>query len=382
MTDESLPIPDPEHRPDPLIASAKAELANDLDETDIGQIVDASEQILRAKRRAQSEVLSIGAHLSLIHEVCYSRCQKAYGDTKRASARATDILVKWSEDVLQLRRTSVYLYLSIHRRFLQNNRAISPFNLTELQILVSPSISDDVVESMAIAKKQNPNMHRDDFRKLCSALQNIKEGSADAAARLQNAEDQINEGIATQREQADEIATLRLQLSNALTDLDNNIVSLQEAQKDIHQNSGVVGQLQVTLSEITRERDQLAADVASAKARVRVATTTTDPQSQIALREANAKLASLTQQLAEAQAKLAAASLGPTHQKDRIASSEALVVEQLLADLSALASKARTARENIMQMNDPIAIRTALEVAVATTQQIQQELSLAMNAAK
>lgn len=108
-----------------LLNLARATLSEHFDAASIGRIVQASQDIVLSKDRIQTEHMAIGSRLVQIDEIIFSKFEAASDNRRTARRNATALLIEYSQRVLDISRSTMFLHMSIYRRFLHDHKAVS-----------------------------------------------------------------------------------------------------------------------------------------------------------------------------------------------------------------------------------------------------------------
>lgn len=299
--------PSGENRPDDMQQQvhlrARSALSEHFDSATIGRIIQATQEILLSKERIQTEYMAIGSRLAQIERMMVNQFETTSTTPAIARRRAAAALLEYCQRIFEMGRSSVYLHMSIYRRFMNDHRALTLFNHGELQVLVGREVSDQDVLMVMEEKERNQKLNRDDIRQLLKQARDAEERAIDANAQMENARDELAQSVAVQQDQAFEIKQLRQQVQQTTTDRDNQRTALTEAQVDLARSNGSVSKLQIAVDDLTQERDRLTEQLTAARGRVQTKEVEKEvpPAGYVSV---EAALADVTSRLGAAQAEL------------------------------------------------------------------------------
>lgn len=350
------------------MAQARAQFM-DLDESSIGRIAQATEEIWQSQNRVVAEFIAIGARLVHIDGIIMGSLRRTLSDEKMARKRGSALLSSYATTVLRMTDSRVALYTNVYRKFANNSLAITNLTLGEMAILARKDITDDEVETVIEHKLQTDSFKREDIRSIIEKLRKTEEDLTNTSLQLQVTQEELNDNLNSNRDLEAQIRTLAAQLTASQEELANRQRSMDEAQLQVTRSSSTVSTLQQEIDRITRERNALAARAesvqpAAAKETVEVEVLPPGLKSlDDALQQANLRLEAANDDLKRKREELEQLDHAITQQQAEINSSAEARQKMitLLTDIESVAHKYQSAQLSAIFSNGTAECRPILE---------------------
>ena len=341
----------------------------DLDESSIGRIAQATEEIWQSQNRVVAEFIAIGARLVHIDGIIMGSLTRTLGDETVARKRGSAMLSSYASTVLRMTDSRVALYINIYRKFANNSRAITNLTLGEMKILARKDITDDEVDKVIEHKLKTDSFKREDIRPIIEKLRKTEEDLTNTGLQLQVTQEELNENLNNNRDLEAQIRTLAAQLTVSQEEVANRQRAMDEAQLQVTRSSSTVSTLQQEIDRLTRERNALAARVESgqpAAVKETVEVHVLPPGLQTlddALQEANRRLEAANEDVKRKQDELDRLNLEIAQQQDDINSSADARAKMitLVADIESVAHKYQSAQLTAIFANASAECRPILE---------------------
>ncbi|MCK4118383.1 hypothetical protein HFK91_14240 [Ralstonia pseudosolanacearum] len=237
----------------------------ELDETSIGRIAQATEEIWQSQDRIVTEFIAIGARLNHIDGIIMNALTRSLGNHKLARKRASSMLASYATQGLRMSESLANLYINVYRRFANHSRAVTHLTLGEMAILVRKDITDAEVDEVIDHKLTNDNFKREDIREFIVRLREAQEDKANVALQLKVAQEALNANLDSQRDLETQVRDLRVQLKASQNALDDRQQAINDAHLQVTRSTSAVSALQQAIDRLTRDRNALAAQVEASK---------------------------------------------------------------------------------------------------------------------
>lgn len=296
------------HVPDKLELSTTArEMFGDLPENLIRIIIHETEEVAHSTRKILQEHMRIGGNFAHIHASVIGHYVSMQGDTRKVRNMAAELVYSFLTKLFRKSKSSVSLYIRCYNKFSNNIGAVEMLTISDMSLLVHNNISDEIVEKVIGAKREDPSLTKSEVTALIASL---KEQIAGKDNSIEEATSQLTATVGRLDDAQREIDRLTAELANVRQEQAREKTKAQEAQVSLASTGKQVSTLQHTIAGKEREVEQLTAEIAKIKAnpvKVEVEVPTV-PSSYATLEEAvAAKLAEHTaikEQLEAAQAQL------------------------------------------------------------------------------
>ncbi|MGC8213242.1 hypothetical protein [Ralstonia pseudosolanacearum] len=341
----------------------------DLDDSSIGRIAQATEEIWQSQNRVVAEFIAIGARLVHIDGIIMGSLTRTLGDEKMARRRGSAMLSSYATTALRMTDSRVALYTNVYRRFANNSFAITNLTLGEMQVLTRKDITDDEVEKVIEHKLKTESFKREDIRSIIEKLRKTEEDLTNTSLQLQVTQEELNENLNNNSDLEAQIRTLAAQLTASQEELTNRQRAMDEAQLQVTRSSSTVSTLQQEIDRITRERNALATKAENAQpvaVKEPVEVHVLPPGLQTlddALQEANRRLEAANEDLKRKRDELAQLDEEISKQQADINSSAEARQKMvtLLADIESVAHKYQSAQLSAIFSNGSAECRPILE---------------------
>ncbi|WP_153956119.1 hypothetical protein [Cupriavidus necator] len=376
----SLPSDSPlDDRARQLVLLARAVLSEHLDAAAIGRIVQATQEIFLSLDRIQTESLAIGSRLAQIDTILVGKFEAACGNPQLARRQATGLLTTYCQRVLRMSRSYIFLHMQIYRRFLDNNKALNLFSISELSVLVRASVSDDDLLMVMEEKEKNNKIGRQEIRQLLRKSRETDEQLLEAEAKLEGARDELAQAVSTQRDMEYEIKQLRAQAQQTAAERDTHRAALSDAQVDLARSNSSVSKFQMAIDDLTHERDRLLEQLATAKARVETKEVLREvpPAGYVtieaAIEDVNQRLAAAQRELKDTLTEMEAAHNAATSEANTHA-----ILTDFHAHFEAMVTKFSLAQLRVLMESNSAKVRPLLETMAAVVGRYHSDLVAAI----
>ncbi|MDN7934545.1 hypothetical protein QZM52_24975 [Burkholderia metallica] len=298
------------HVPDQLeLSTAARDMFSELPDALVRMIIQESEEVAHSTRKILQEHMRIGGNFAHIHASVVGYYVSTQGDNQKVRNRAAELVYSFLTKVFQKSKSSVSLYIRCYNKFSNNIGAVEMLSYSDMSLLVAGHISDDIVEKVIEAKREDPTLTKSEVKRLIATLEDQIAGKDNS---IEEATSQLTATVGKLDDAQREVERLTAELANVRQEQSREKVRAQETQVSLASTGKQVTTLQQTLANKEREVEQLTAEIGKLKAnpiRTEVPVETLPP-SYANLQEAvQAKLAeheAVTAQLEEAKAQLSA----------------------------------------------------------------------------
>ncbi|GLC91949.1 hypothetical protein Tamer19_13570 [Cupriavidus sp. TA19] len=372
-----------------ILDLAREQLTPYFDQTAIARIVQAGEEIAIARERIFSEHVMIGSRLTQIQHIMCTSLTAHRADPAKAANEARTLLYRFAEHSLKIPKWSAKRYVQIYERFMHNNDALTFLNVGELNTLKRQDITADEVALVIKAKKANESFSRSEILPFIDRYRALVAEMDTLETQLAGTEEELSASMAQQDQYQFELKYLKEQIAAAGRSTEAQEAALIEAQTALASQSANVDALQTAIQKVNREKADLQSQLADIKIRVEVKEVPVVPEG----------YASLTQAIADAQAKLQQVASEIQASEEKLASMQAAIaanetsvhsptarhadrsislrLDGLLADFDSLREKFQSCRQ-ARELHDHRSTLSSLAASVAI---FHQELLAAAKAA-
>ncbi|MGF6267352.1 myosin heavy subunit [Paraburkholderia youngii] len=259
--EESLP-PTFVHIPNQseISQAARQFFAGQLDDSLVAAIVAESEEVAHSTRKILQEHMRIGGNFAHIMISVQNDFVSRLGDTPKSRSTATELVYRFLEQVFRRSRSWVKLYIKVYEKFSSNVGAVQILSLSDMQLLTSNDIGDDIIDMVVDAKKENPELSKREIKKLIS---DFREQLAEKDTRLDVVTNQLSDvageldDTKSDRDRlTEEAKRLQQQIEREKKNANGTLVELAEAQRML---SVLQNQLANTERELTTRTNELRA---------------------------------------------------------------------------------------------------------------------------
>ena len=179
-----------------VVAATREMFGNDEADAEIlGRLIEASLSIRDSRDRIVQELRVLGGHLSSIFvHIQGMQIRKAGENTPSVRNHAATLAWTYIKTTLEMSQPQARSIIRCYEKFADNAKAVRAFSISDLNLLVKPSITEEHVETLITKKLANPGMTRDELRaEIAALLKTQDEKVVDAeerATRLDNALDE------------------------------------------------------------------------------------------------------------------------------------------------------------------------------------------------
>ncbi|OLL27758.1 hypothetical protein BTH42_31640 [Burkholderia sp. SRS-W-2-2016] len=257
--EESLP-PTFVHIPNQseISQAARQFFAAQLDDSLVAAIVAESEEVAHSTRKILQEHMRIGGNFAHIMISVQNDFVSRLGDTPKSRSAAKEIVYRFLEQVFRRSRSWVKLYIKVYEKFSSNVGAVQILSLSDMQLLTSNDIGDDIIDMVVDAKQENPDLSKREIRKL---INDFREQIAEKNTRLDVVTNQLSDvageldDTKSDRDRlTEEAKRLQQQIEQEKKNANGTLVELAEAQRML---SVLQNQLGNTERELTTRTNEL-----------------------------------------------------------------------------------------------------------------------------
>jgi chromosome segregation ATPase len=240
---------------------------------------------------------------------------------------AAELVYSFLTKLFQKSKSSVSLYIRCYNKFSNNIGAVEMLTISDMSLLVHSHISDEVVEKVIDARREDPDLTKSEVTRLIASLKDEIAGKDNS---IEEATSQLTATVGRLDDAQKEIDRLSAELTNVRQEQSREKVKAQETQVSLASSGKQVATLQQTLANKEREVGQLTADIVKLKANPIKTEVPVEivPRAYSDLEEAvSTKLAehkAVSAQLEEAKAQLAALEGRAQEQRSTIEAGEVL----------------------------------------------------------
>lgn len=252
------------HVPDKLELSATArEMFADLPENLIRIIIHETEEVAHSTRKILQEHMRIGGNFAHIHASVIGHYVSTMGDTRKVRNMAAELVYAFLTKLFRKSKSSVSLYIRCYNKFSNNIGAVEMLTISDMSLLVHNHISDEIVEKVIDAKREDPTLTKSEVTQLVASL---KEQIAGKDNSIEEATSQLTATVGRLDDAQKEIDRLSAELSNVRQEQAREKAKAQETQVSLASTGKQVSTLQHTLANTEREVEQLTAEIVRLKA--------------------------------------------------------------------------------------------------------------------
>lgn len=234
-------------------------------------IAEESEEVAHSTRKILLEHMRIGGAFYHIRTRVEGHYVSAFGDTTPVRRKAAERVYDFIEAAFRKKRDSVRLYIRCYERFSTNSGAVEMLSISDMQLLVNKS--DEVVEMVIDARRDDPNLSKRDIKKIIdeyedrlaekeSALSTVMSQLHETYGQLSDAKsdnerltaeaDRLNQEVKDDREKLKRTLVDLAEAERATSGLQNTIANLE---RDVTAKSRELADAQekVTIKEVEIE---------------------------------------------------------------------------------------------------------------------------------
>lgn len=239
----------------------------ELPEHVVRNLIAESEEVAHSTRKIMQEHMRIGGsfHQMMVHVI---NAQYAlHGENRRVLDLARHKVYSYIERVHQRSRSTIKLYIRCYEKFIDNQAAVQILSVTDMSLLSSHKIGDDIVDQIIEARKENPDLTKAEVKKLIGALKR-------SARNLHERDEQlevINTELSTTMHQLDmsqlEVKRLAEEVDRLSRVAATEQESLRLAQANLDSANHAVSATQRAISGLERDRTELRRQLAEIAAK-------------------------------------------------------------------------------------------------------------------
>ncbi|VWC47017.1 Chromosome partition protein Smc [Burkholderia lata] len=252
------------HVPDKVELSATArEMFADLPDSLIRIIIHESEEVAHSTRKIMQEHMRIGGNFAHIHASVIGHYVSTMGDTRKVRNMAAEQVYAFLTKLFQKSKSSVSLYIRCYNKFSNNIGAVEMLTISDMSLLVHSHISDEVVEKVIDARREDPDLTKSEVTRLIASLKDEIAGKDNS---IEEATSQLTATVGRLDDAQKEIDRLSSELTNVRQEQSREKVKAQETQVSLASAGKQVSTLHQTLANTEREVQQLTAEIVKLKA--------------------------------------------------------------------------------------------------------------------
>ncbi|VXC82391.1 conserved hypothetical protein [Burkholderia sp. 8Y] len=353
----------------------------------IVQLVENMLTVAEARARISGDLQTIGGQLInsryLIKNVMISKM----GDKVSTQRKAATMGFAFFNLALGVKKAAARQYMRCYEVFADNTEAIRIFNVGELDILAADHVTDDEVATILEAKKANPQMKREDIRKMLATLKKQEEALADRQLQVDNYASLLEDSKLAQKVAEDEAHRLQQQLEASAKIISDKEAQLKRMDSYYTGRQAGLANLEKDLADKDKEIAALTAErtaLLNRKPEVQVKEVPAIPEGYKTLSESlqkrNAELEDIEAKLVEKRAELE--QLQADRQKETEAVEAANCVQAAMVDAVAafetFAGKLTTAQVAVQACDAPDQHHPMIETLAAMMRKYLTEVETAL----
>ncbi|CAN7718640.1 hypothetical protein [Paraburkholderia hospita] len=228
-------------------------------------IAEEAEEVAHSTRKILLEHMRIGGSFYHIRTRVEGHYVSAFGDTTPVRRKAAERVYDFIEDTFRKKRDSVRLYIRCYERFSTNSGAVEMLSISDMQLLVNKS--DEVVEMVIDARRDNPDLSKRDIKKIIDQYEDRlaeKESALSTVmSQLHETYGQLSDATSDNERLSAEADRLNQEVKDDREKLKRTLVDLAEAERA---TSG----LQNTIANLEREVTAKTRELAEAQEKVTI----------------------------------------------------------------------------------------------------------------
>lgn len=218
-------------------------------------IAEEAEEVSHSTRKILLEHMRIGGAFYHIRTRIEGHFVSTFGDTTSVRSRAAELVYNFIEATFRKKRDSVRLYMRCYERFSTNSGAVEMLSISDMQLLVNKS--DEVVEMVLDAKRDNPDLSKRDIKKLINEYEDrlTEKDSALATVTSQLSEiyGQLDDAKSDNERLSAEAKRLQADVQQDREKLRKTLVDLQSAEQTASGLQSTIANLERDIATRTRE---------------------------------------------------------------------------------------------------------------------------------
>lgn len=152
----------------------------------VAKLTDSMMAVSESRERISAEMIALGNQLFHAHYLIRNNLVAKGGDTVSIHRKAARMAYDFFENSLKIKESAARQYMRCWERFGNNEEAIRIFNVGELDMLASSTVSDAHINELMARKQAKPDMTRADVKKLLDALQKQEKALVDSQKQVDN----------------------------------------------------------------------------------------------------------------------------------------------------------------------------------------------------
>ncbi|RKT10643.1 hypothetical protein B0G69_8077 [Paraburkholderia sp. RAU2J] len=228
-------------------------------------IAEEAEEVAHSTRKILLEHMRIGGAFYHIRTRVEGHYVSAYGDTTPVRRKAAERVYDFIEDTFRKKRDSVRLYIRCYERFSTNSGAVEMLSISDMQLLVNKS--DEVVEMVIDARRDDPNLSKRDIKKI---IDEYEDRLAEKDSALSTVMSQLHETYGQLSDAKSDNERLAAEADRLNQDVKDDREKLKRTLVDLAEAERATSGLQNTISKLEREAEARSRELKEAHERVTI----------------------------------------------------------------------------------------------------------------
>jgi hypothetical protein len=214
-------------------------------------IAEEAEEVSHSTRKILMEHMRIGGSFYHIRTRIEGHYVSTFGDTTSVRRRAAEVVYNFIEATFRKKRDSVRLYIRCYERFSTNSGAVEMLSISDMQLLVNKS--DEVVEMVLDAKRENPDLSKRDIKKI---INEYEDRLAEKDSALSTVMSQLHETYGQLADAKSDNERLTSEAERLNQEVKDDKEKLRRTMVDLAEAERATSGLQNTIANL--ERDMIA----------------------------------------------------------------------------------------------------------------------------
>ncbi|MFP4896625.1 hypothetical protein GCT19_37905 [Paraburkholderia sp. CNPSo 3155] len=228
-------------------------------------IAEEAEEVAHSTKKILLEHMRIGGSFYHIRTRIEGHFVSTYGDTKQVRKKAAELVYSFLEGTFRKKRDSVYLYIRCYERFSKNSGAVEMLSITDMQLLVNKS--DEVVEMVIDAKRDNPDLSKRDIKKI---IESYEDRLVEKESALATVTSQLSEIYGQLDDAKNDNERLTAEAKRLNHEVQQDREKLRKTMVDLASAEQTASGLQSTIATLEREVQAKSRELAEAHEKVTI----------------------------------------------------------------------------------------------------------------
>ncbi|MGF6472622.1 hypothetical protein [Paraburkholderia youngii] len=228
-------------------------------------IAEEAEEVAHSTKKILLEHMRIGGSFYHIRTRIEGHFVSTYGDTKQVRKKAAELVYSFLEGTFRKKRDSVYLYIRCYERFSKNSGAVEMLSITDMQLLVNKS--DEVVEMVIDAKRDNPDLSKRDIKKI---IESYEDRLVEKESALATVTSQLSEIYGQLDDAKNDNEWLAAEAKRLNHEVQQDREKLRKTMVDLASAEQTASGLQSTIATLEREVQTKSRELAEAHEKVTI----------------------------------------------------------------------------------------------------------------